>query len=337
MRNIEDATLQTDNSLSLLKQERALAFASLQVCKRRLQLREKRPTTELVQDAVADALDSEKKLLETSREEFLQMEDDGKKIAEELRRMRAHLSQDTGERRLVMKHDQQSLKPHLNNPIPGVEQRQPPSISEDESRKMLSQTFRLLERSSQHRQKTDALVKRIKEDSRTAVAKTEDCFEKHVDNLAVLEKELTQHMKEAETAISVSERSLDKSNKRLDPDDSTKKEKLLRDQRLLDALRKHKAVLHDEIQKKFLALEIDNKCRRVTPIKACEITQEELNAMVSSSSSSAALRSSNSSPSLLAAAGNSNVTYKSPTFAGSRSFSSTGRSSTGRSSALVKK
>jgi hypothetical protein len=325
MRNIEDATLQTDNSLSLLKQERALAFASLQVCKRRLQLREKRPTSELIQDAVHDALESEKTLLEKSRDEFLEMEDLGRKIAEELRKMRAHLSQDTGERRLVMKHDQQSLKPQVNAPpVPGVEQRAPPPISEDESRKMLSQTFHLLERSSQHRQKTGALVKRIKEDSRVALVKVDECLEKHVDHLTVLEKELTQHMKDCETAISVSERSLDKSQKRMDPDDTSKKEKLTRDGRLLDQLRKHKAILHSEIQNKFLALQIDNSCRRVTPVKACEITQDELNAMVNKPNSNLALRNSSSSPSLLQTAGTSNVNFKSPSFGGSKSFSSSG-------------
>jgi hypothetical protein len=273
---------------------------------------------------VADALDSEKTLLETSRDEFLQMEDDGRKIGEELRRMRAHLSADTGERRLVMKHDQQSLKPQVNTQVQGVEQRQPPSISEDESRKMLDETFRLLGRSSQHRQKTGALVKRIKEDSRVALVKVDECLEKHVDHLTVLEKELTQHMKDCETAISVSERSLDKSQKRMDPDDTSKKEKLTRDGRLLDQLRKHKAILHSEIQNKFLALQIDNSCRRVTPVKACEITQDELNAMVNKPNSNLALRNSSSSPSLLQTAGTSNVNFKSPSFGGSKSFSSSG-------------
>jgi hypothetical protein len=293
MRDIEDAALQTDNSLALLRQERALAFASLQVCKRRIQLRDRRPKSELVQDAVSDALDREKKMLETSREDFLQMEDDGRKISEDLLKTRAHLSQDTGERRLVMKHDQQSLKPHVNNPHSQVEPRQPPSVCDGQSRTMLDETFKLLERASQHRQKTNALVLRVKDDSKKAVINTEDCLEKRTDELAALEKTLKEHMTSAESAISIAERSLDKSDKRLEPNDTAKKEKLARDRQMLDHLKKHKAQLHAEIQNKFIALEIDNMCRRVTPVKACHTPQP--------------LNHSSSAPNLMTAAGSNNM------------------------------
>lgn len=307
MRDAEDGLLNTDNSLALLRQNRALAFASLQVCKRRTQLRDRRPKTELIKDYVTIALESEQKLLEAARDEFLQMEAEGKKVNEDLTTMRLFLSQDTGSRRLCMKKDAQSLRPHLEPPAD--KQRPPPEINEGASRTMLEDTFQLLERSNKHRERTIAAVARIKEESRAAVVRTESCLEKRTDELTVLEKELKAHMNDCDSAIAVSERSLDKSNKRLDPTDAGKKEKLIRDAAVMEQLKKHKDKLHAEIQNKFIALEIDNMCRRVTPIKACEPSLLDANNAQSTqrAQSSPGLTNSASAPSLLSAAGTSNV------------------------------
>jgi len=298
MRDIEDATLQTDNSLAQLRQERALSFAALQVCKRRIQEREKRPKPELIQDDVADALDSEKKLLETAREDYLQMESDGKKLGDDLRKTRNSLSEDTGGRRLVMKHDQQSLKPNVNNPNNIIQPRQPPSVCEGQSRILLDDTFQLLERASQHRQKSIALIFRSKDEARKAVTLTEDCLEKHTDALAHLEKTLKEQMAAADNAISYAERSLDRSDRRLDPNDSEKKEKLLRDRQLLDQLVKQREVIHQEALHKLSALDIDNRCRRITPVQACH-DPEKLS-----------LTPTRSAPNLLAVSGGSNADRK---------------------------
>jgi hypothetical protein len=303
MRDIEDGVLQTENSLALLRQNRALGFAALQVCRRRIQLRDRRPPAELVKDYVAIALDSEKKLLETAREDFLQMEQEGKKIVEDLSSMRAFLSADTGTRRLVMKKDQQTLRPHMQPPI--ELQRPAPEVKEADSRSLLEDSFTLVDRSNKHREKSLAHVARIKHDSQMAVTRTEDCLEKRADELTVLERELRQSQTDTDNAISVAERSLDKSTKRLDPTDLGKKEKLIRDKALLDQLKAHKATLHCDIHNKFIALEIDNMCRRVTPIKACEpnlLDSQNAN-QKSNHPASAGLASSASAPSLLSTAG----------------------------------
>jgi len=261
----------------------------------------------MIKDYVTIALESEQKLLEAARDEFLQMEAEGKKVHEDLTTMRLFLSQDTGSRRLCMKKDAQSLRPHLEPPAD--KQRPPPEINEEASKTMLEDTFQLLERSNKHRERTIAAVARIKEDSRAAVVRTEGCLEKRTDELTALEKELKVHMNDCESAIQVSERSLEKSNKRLDPSDAAKKEKLIRDAAALEQLKKHKDKLHAEIQNKFIALEIDNMCRRVTPIKACEPSLLDANNAQGNqrAQSSPGLGNSASSPSLLAAAGTSNV------------------------------
>lgn len=268
MWDLEDGMLQSDNSCALLRQNRALGFASLQVCKRRTQLRDRRPKPELIKDFVAIALESEQMFLEAARQEFLHLEAVGKKISEELSAMRNHLSADTGSRRLIMKKDQQSLRPHLAPP-PEM-QRAPPVIEDSDSHSLLEDTFNLLERSNRHRAKSIDLVERTKAESKAAVIRVEDNLEKRTEELAALGKDLRKHMDDADAAIDGSQRSIDRSQKRLDPNDTAKKEKLIRDRALLEQLKKHKDTLHHEIQNKFIALEIDNMCRRVTPVKACE-------------------------------------------------------------------
>jgi len=311
---MEDGALCTSNSISLLKQNRSLAFASTQVCKRRLQLRARRPKTELIKDYVHIALESEKSLLETAREEYLQMEEDGRKISADLEKFRDCLSQDTGTRRLVMKKDQQTLRPHL---APPPERQRPcPEFKDEDSHSLLEDTFNLLERSNKHRDKSLELIMRIKNDSKSAVTRVEECLEKRTDELNALLLDLKKHMADAEAAIIVSERSLDKSTKRLDPNDQGKKEKLIRDKALLDQLKTHKEKLHTEIQNKFIALEIDNMCRRVTACKACEPSLMDANAALEKA---AGLGNSASAPNLLSTAG-SNMTggTKLPSLAGTK-------------------
>lgn len=264
MRDIENAISNTSDSISLLRQERFLGFAALQVCMRRIQLRARRPAAELIQDTVADALDNERAVLESAREEFFTMEGDGGKLVDDLTGMRAFLSRDTGERRLVMKHDLLSLKPHLAPPqnTSGDDNHR---AHEGDSQALIEKTLQLLARATRHRDKTAEVLARLKEESKKATLRTEDSLAKKTDELADLGKKLKQQAMDVESAISIAERSLDRSDKRMDPGDSTKKEKLMRDRSLLEQLRASRSTLHEEVQHKFIALEIDNMCRRVTP------------------------------------------------------------------------
>merc|ERR1712190_249311 len=105
MQDIEDAILQTEDSLSKLTKERYRGFAFLQVCERRQELRQKRPQSENFKDNLADALTAERSLLEKYRNELLGLEEQGKQTVEELKSKRAFLSRDIGERRLKMMAD----------------------------------------------------------------------------------------------------------------------------------------------------------------------------------------------------------------------------------------
>lgn len=116
MQDIEDCILQTEDSLSKLTHERYRGFVNLQVCERRLELRQKRPEPEKFRDALTDALNSEKGILEEARKELLELESQGKKIVDELRDKRKFLSEDTGFRRLQMMEDMKTLSPQVALP-----------------------------------------------------------------------------------------------------------------------------------------------------------------------------------------------------------------------------
>ncbi|CAE8708665.1 unnamed protein product [Polarella glacialis] len=195
IQDIEDAILQTEDSLTKLTHERYKGFATLQVCERRQELREKRPASESFRDVLSDALASEKQILDNMRKDLFDMEEQGKKVIEEMLAKRAVLSHDTGARRLVIAHDISSLKPNLAPAAPGSESpkahhaapaagnaadsadldattahaEKPPQSAEEkkkaqqESKEMIEATMKLLERCAQHRHKTFDLCFKAKQ------------------------------------------------------------------------------------------------------------------------------------------------------------------------------
>lgn len=312
MQDIEDATLQMEDSVVKLKHQRMQGFASLQVCTRRQDLREKRPTAETFQDILAEALSKEKAQLEGARTEILSMEAEAKKIIDDLQAMRTYLSADTGERRLEMAHDISSLKINVLPPdkkkgggaggeagagaeggeggeggeaaaaapppekaaapppaeaAPPAEGAPPPGGKVD-SKKLIEETRNLLMRSHNLRVRSFNLIDRTKVESKKALDKTEAALARRTTDLTAKKKNLELHALDVEAAIQVAERSLERLQKRLDPNDAKKAEKLQQDVTCLNNLRACRQTLKEDVNNKFKALEIDNLCRRVTPAKA---------------------------------------------------------------------
>eukprot|EP00441_Pelagodinium_beii_P026913 CAMPEP_0197653992 /NCGR_PEP_ID=MMETSP1338-20131121/38143_1 /TAXON_ID=43686 ORGANISM="Pelagodinium beii, Strain RCC1491" /NCGR_SAMPLE_ID=MMETSP1338 /ASSEMBLY_ACC=CAM_ASM_000754 /LENGTH=487 /DNA_ID=CAMNT_0043229335 /DNA_START=43 /DNA_END=1506 /DNA_ORIENTATION=+ len=322
MQDIEDTILQTEDSMTKLTHERYKGFAFLQVCERRQELREKRPIQESFKDVLTDALASEKSVLEGARKDLLALEDEGKKVVNDLRDKRAFLSRDIGERRLQMMEDLKTLAPDLTIPPPtkkkkeagspkagndveaptndaeaaptspaaapatpaaapeaaaepAKEHKTPPTpeqlkAAEAESKKLIGETMKLLEKCSSHRLRTIELCIKVKQDAARANHRTEDCLARRTAELGSVKKQLESHALDVEAAIQRAERSLDRTEKRLDSKDPKKVEKLQADKAMLQNLRNVRSKLADDIQGKFAALEIDNMCRRVTAAKASE-------------------------------------------------------------------
>jgi len=308
MQDIEDAILQTEDSLSKLTHERYKGFAFLQVCERRQELREKRPPSEHFKDALTDALVSERNVLENARKELQALEQSGKEIVELLRDKRAFLSRDTGERRLQMMEDLKTLSPENAVSLPVKKQatspkaggggdapaeggetnaeappsEQPPphpshALSPEEQKKaeaaskeLIQATIKLLDSCAKHRQKSLETVVKCKQAANAANHRTEDCLSRRTGELAEMKKQLEKHALDVEAAITRAERSLDRSERRLDSSNKSKVDKMEADKKMLNELRAIRTRLAEDIRNKFAALEIDNMCRRVTAAKASE-------------------------------------------------------------------
>lgn len=290
MLKIEDAILQTEDCLSKLTHERYKGFAMLQVCERRQGLRAKRPAAENFKDSLSEALDAERRVLEAMRKELFALEEEGKTIVDDMMNMRSFLSHDTGERRLEMAHDLATLKPHFSVKAPeDVEEAVllPGEVPDEaagkaapkeaakekegpKSEELIKATLSLLERAHGHRQRAMDCCKKSKQEQTRSNQYTEHSLARRTTELAELKRKLEKHALDVDAAILTAERSLARTEHRLDPGDKKKCEKHAQDKALLTELRSSRLKLADDIRNKFAALEIDNMCRRVTPAKASE-------------------------------------------------------------------
>jgi len=96
IKDIEEAITQVEGCQTRLVHMRYARFADLKVCEKRLQLRERRPPRENFRDAVEEALDRERGVLERSRQDLLSLEAEAQQFLTDLQAMRAELSRDTG-------------------------------------------------------------------------------------------------------------------------------------------------------------------------------------------------------------------------------------------------
>jgi len=70
MQDLDDALRWTEDSVTKLTHERYAGFAALQVCEKRMKMREKRPVNENFKDSLQEALENEQKILLTARQDI---------------------------------------------------------------------------------------------------------------------------------------------------------------------------------------------------------------------------------------------------------------------------
>eukprot|EP00933_Yihiella_yeosuensis_P022980 TRINITY_DN17968_c1_g1_i1.p1 TRINITY_DN17968_c1_g1~~TRINITY_DN17968_c1_g1_i1.p1 ORF type:complete len:483 (-),score=143.24 TRINITY_DN17968_c1_g1_i1:540-1988(-) len=160
--------------------------------------------------------------------------------------------------------------------------------AEAASQKLIGETLALLDRCAKHREKCLALVQKCRTERERALLKTEDCMARRTSELAEIKRNLEKHVLDIEASILKAERALDRTGKRLNPNEKEKVAKYNADKQLLDKLRLVREQLSEDVRHKFAALEIDNMCRRVTAAKASESKLKE--ATLSRSTSAPGLR-----------------------------------------------
>eukprot|EP00933_Yihiella_yeosuensis_P031805 TRINITY_DN25423_c0_g1_i1.p1 TRINITY_DN25423_c0_g1~~TRINITY_DN25423_c0_g1_i1.p1 ORF type:complete len:441 (+),score=87.02 TRINITY_DN25423_c0_g1_i1:84-1406(+) len=279
----------TEDSKVQLHGERYQGFAAMQINDTRLELRDRRPPAEHFKDILTDALTSEKSLLDAQRQELMSVEEEGKKVTAELTAMRVKLSRCTGERRICIMNDIHSLKPVLSLP-PGTELPTSPKFVpevkqvEESSKVVITKAVDLLDRATKLRNKSIETVERCKKDREKARIRTEECINRRCQQLTDRKRELEKNLGDVQGAITKAERGLHASRNKCPANDTKKKEKLDADQLILEKLLGLRATLQEDIKNKFLALEIDNMCKRVNASKASEWALKKEAALQKSSS-----------------------------------------------------
>jgi hypothetical protein len=113
---IQESMQRLADVLSRTRHERYKRFADSQVNDRRQELRDKRPAPEAWKDPLQTNLFREKSMLANARKELMECESEVSKFLEELEKLRAALSYDTGARRLKVEHEMHLLKPKVEDP-----------------------------------------------------------------------------------------------------------------------------------------------------------------------------------------------------------------------------
>lgn len=300
MQRIETACTQLEAARSKLTHERYKEFADLQVCQRRLLLRERRPEPETFKDSVEQSLEQEQQVLVNARQQLLQKESEVKHRREELSIMRAGLSTDTGRRRLEVEHEMTNLRPGKMSSfhkLPAIKRERPQSVTDSpkspstsfcptprgitkaqepppeakkDTRWLITTAMRQLHDVDNFCQECESLVKENREKTTALVQQTAARLEKRTDELSKLKSKMEDQVQTINFAIQKATRDLEKHTKRLNPAELLKVNTIEECKALLNQLTDTKSELVQDLQCKILALDIDNSCRRVTPQVACE-------------------------------------------------------------------
>lgn len=109
--SVEDTMRQVGECLFQLQRAFRSKWAPLNVCERRLQLREARPQQELIRDACQEALENERQTLIESRQELADQVDSMKEMLISLDKVKGELIEDMQHKRHALRIDRSCLDP----------------------------------------------------------------------------------------------------------------------------------------------------------------------------------------------------------------------------------
>lgn len=323
---IEDAIRNLGSCLYELQRAYRAKYAMLNVCEKRMQLRDGRPLQELVRDNLQAALENERQVLLEARQELSDQISNTKKGLQILEAMKHELIEELGNKRQALRVDRSCLQPEKLStnriflpalpeithytlpPAPGQVTDQSASFTSEakDTPTLLHRSVKLEENAHGLIAENDAVIRHCNAECRNANDATCKCMDKSNHQTEQLKDALVEHMKEIDAMIAEGERSLAKTKKSLDSqnaplrslnkqfavrDSSEDKEgspamlkqldsvkKNVRDltakwestKNILDHLKASKLQMAEDLRHKNIALEIDDKCRKVTPKKAIE-------------------------------------------------------------------
>jgi len=239
--SMEDTTRQTGECLFQLQRAHRSKWAPLNVCERRLELRDGRPLQELVRDHFQEALEHERQTLIEARQELADQIQGTKELMSSLEALKQECIEDLQHKRHAMRIDRSCLnpdKPHGKEPdrffLPAlpevVNYNLPPSPKDTDrgtgmvheatrqggARALISRAVRLEENAMRLCNENDAAMLHCKRECSRANAATCVSMDGTAQRVVKLKRQLESHIQETDATIAEAERSLAKTKKKLD-------------------------------------------------------------------------------------------------------------------------
>lgn len=276
---ISRAVTRLDKVSINMKKERYERCSQMQVCQKRLELREARPEPERINDCLQQALTRELELLTAARAQMLKGEAGVRAHREALAELRTELSSDTGSRRLTVAYEQHTLKPSV---LPTLVQKQPQdqgdtpkgaqSPQRDSARQLATRAAKLLGGVEAFCSRSLDVVQRSHQEAEMISEFVTARFLKRGEELSGQKKGIEEDLANLHKTIEKAEEELATHTKRLDPKDKEKAATIKASKSLLKELHLAREEMIEDLHCKIKAQDIDDACRRVRPLNAYDPT-----------------------------------------------------------------
>jgi chromosome segregation ATPase len=240
--SVEDTIRQVGECLFQLQRALRSKWAPLNVCERRLELRDTRPIQELVRDDCQSALEHERQTLIESRQELTDQIASCKERLIALDRLKAEVIEDLSHKRHGLRIDRSCLgpaRPHMNSQqdrvvLPSLGEvsnyNMPPSPKDSaqgsahhhedsrqgDTKTLLNRAVRMEEDAMKLCNESDAVMLQTKRECQRASAQGQTSIARRADETDGLKRQLEAQMREIDEAIAQTEMSLGRTKKKLE-------------------------------------------------------------------------------------------------------------------------
>jgi len=244
--SVEDTMRQVGECLFQLQRAFRSKWATLNVCERRLQLRDARPQQELIRDACQEALEQERQTLIESRQELADQGDSMKEMLIALDKVKRELVEDMQHKRHALRIDRSCLDTKKPVSARQLQERlvlpalqevvhygSPPSPKDTETgsghhhedsrqvtaKELIAKAVQCEEDAMRLCNESDAVMIHTKRECTRACTQAQTELARRVDETHQLKRQLEAHIHEVDETITQTELSLAKTKKKIDSHD----------------------------------------------------------------------------------------------------------------------
>jgi len=234
--SVEDTIRQVGECLFQLQRAHRSKWAPLNVCERRLELRDTRPIQELVRDHTQEALEHERQTLIESRQELFDQITCSKEGLLALDKLKHEVVEDLSHKRYGLRVDRSCLSPgnkvqertvlpqlgEVSNyalpstPKDGGSGSQHEESRQNDTKSLIHKAVRMEEDAMKLCNESDAIMLQTKRECQRAATQAQSSLARRADEIADLKGKLEAQMREIDEAIAQTEMSQSRTKKKLE-------------------------------------------------------------------------------------------------------------------------